>query len=195
MEASRATSSGMRASVRQYMKWSGLDGRSRAARFSILRFPNGRTPQSLQARAEVRQIAARAVAQPVEPYRGRNPRRRRVRLDSARHRACAERTADGARRASGDERRNGACRRPTCLERPRDHQAPARHRRAVAAHSLCRDGGGSAPRGHVGSLPAGRLSRFRGPGAGVALWPDQGISRGGQRRDLSSVAGRDEARA
>ena len=99
-------------------------------------FPNGQTPQPLQAGAEVRQIAARAVAQPVEPSRGRNPRRRRIRLDSARHRARAERIADGARRASGDERRNGACRGQTRLERSRDHQAPARHRRAVASHSL-----------------------------------------------------------
>ena len=68
---------------------------------------------------------------------GRNPRRLRIRLDPARHRARAERTADGARRASGDARRNGARRRPAGLERRGHHQAPARHRGAIAAHSLC----------------------------------------------------------
>ena len=70
-----------------------------------------------------------------------------------------------------------ACRRPAGLERSRDHQAPARHRRPVAADSLCRNGGGGAPRGHVDPLSAGGLSRFCRAGARVALWQDQGIPR------------------
>src|ERR1700722_5812285 len=109
--------------------WGGVCDIERAARLGLAvyetsaqfsGFPNGQTPQPIQAGAEVRQIAARAVAQPVEPYSGRNPGGRRIRLDSARHRARAERIADGARGASGDERWLSAPSRQAGLERPRD---------------------------------------------------------------------------
>ena len=42
--------------------------------------------------------------------------------------------------------------------------------------------------------PPRGLSRLRLAGARVALWQDQGLPRGGQRRDLPARAGRDEAR-
>ena len=44
-------------------------------------------------------------------------------------------------------------------------------------------------------LSARGLPRLRRAGARIALWQDQGIPRRGQRRDLSSRAGRDQARA
>ena len=59
--------------------------------------------------------------------------------------------------------------RPTGVERSSDHQAPARHRRAVASHSLCRNRGGSEtggqstrypPQGFRGFASQARASRY-----------------------------------
>ncbi len=69
---------------------------------------------------------------------GRDPRRLGLRLAAARHRALAQRAADGPQPAAGGDRRHRAPDRAAAVERHGDDQALPRHRHADAAHSVRR---------------------------------------------------------
>ena len=72
--------------------------------------------QHVQARDQGRPLADRPVVQPRQPHLGRDPGRLGLRLAAARHRAFAERAADGLQPAAGGcvgrTRRTRSCARP-----------------------------------------------------------------------------------
>ena len=79
--------------------------------------------------------------------------------------------------------------RAHAVERHGEHEARARHRRAVAAHSVCADGGRGAQRGGLYALPAGRGARRRRHHARHALRAREGLRQARARGDLRAGAG------
>ena len=143
-----------------------------------------------------RQAADRPVVEPVVELHRRGDRRRGLRLDPARHRAFAERPGEPADAAAGGGALPDASGGARAVERHGEHQARARHRRAVAAHSLRAERAKrreSAVAHHA--LPAGRRARRRRHDARDALRPRQGLREARARGDLRAGAGRDAAGA
>ena len=137
--------------------------------------------------------ADRAMVQPRQQHLGRDRGRIGLRLAAARHRALAQRGADGLQPAPGCDGEPRPPDRPPALERSGDDQAVPRRRGADAADPDDPDpGGGGAGRG-LDPLSAARRARLRLGVALVALRPGQGLSyplRGG---DLRAGADRDQA--
>ena len=114
-------------------------------------------------------LADRPLVQPRQQHLGRDRGRLGLRLAAARHRALAQRAADGLQPAAGGDGEHGAADRPAALERQGDDQAVPRRRGADAADPDVQTAEEAEqavastrypPRGVRGFASASRASRF-----------------------------------